>query len=248
MEAEFSAALLNRQARLPQDLAHWNQGETSRRFQVYRNNFSVSLIDALQDTFPVCCALTGVDFFRALAREYVFQQPPDSPILVHYGHQFADFIDAFEPARALPYLADVARLERLWLDSYHSADVQPMPVDSLASWLKQPEKLQRARLMLAPACQWLGSDFPVLSIWQAHQPASGIELGNLPLERAETLLLTRPGLQVNLHSVEPDAAVFLTRLQQGFIFSAAIADLNFDLVALLQVLVQQGALVDFSTD
>lgn len=248
MQADFAAALLNRQARLPQDLAHWNQGETSRRFQIYRNNFVVALIDALQETFPVCCALTGVDFFRALAREYVFQQPPESPILVHYGHHFADFINAFEPARALPYLADMARLERLWLDSYHSADVQPMPVDTLASWLNKPEKLQQARLVLAPACQWLASDFPVLSIWQAHQPTSDIALGNLPLDGAETLLLTRPALQVEVHSLEPDAAVFLTRLEQGFIFSAAIADLNFDLVALLQVLVQQGALVDFSID
>lgn len=247
MQAEFADALLNRQAATPTDLAHWNSGITSHRFQVYRNNFTVSLVDALQDTFPVCCALTGVDFFRALAREYLFRNPPSSPMLVEYGHRFADFIDTFEPVRTLPYLADIARLERHWLSSYHSADSQPMSLERLTLSLNQPEKLQHACLVLAPSCYWLSSDYPVLSIWQAHQSDSRVALQELSLDRAESVLLTRPALQVDLHSLQPDAAIFLTRSHQGLVFSEAMVGLDFDLVGLLQILVQQAAVIDFLT-
>jgi len=248
MQADFAEALLTRQPSEPNGLKHWRDAETSHRFGVYRNNFNHSLIDALQDIFPVCCALTGTEFFRAMAREYVYQYPPSSPVLVHYGEHFADFIEAFEPARSLPYLADVARLERLWLSSYHSADGQSISVEQLTALLNQPNQLEQARLTLAPACQWLSSEFAVFSIWQAHQPKSEIRLRDLTLNSSETVLLTRPALHVQLHLIEPDAAIFLSRLHQGQVFSDAMTGLEFDLVALLQVLVQQGALTGLLTD
>lgn len=248
MQADFAAALLHQDGTEPKNLAHWHNGETAHRFQVYRNNFTVSLIDALQDIFPVCCALTGVDFFRAMARDYVYQYPPSSPVLVQYGEHFADFVGAFEPARSLPYLADVARLERLWLSSYHSADSQPISAEQLTACLNKPQQLQQARVQLAPACRWLSSDYGVLSIWQAHQPNSDIALREVNLTSTETVLLTRPALQVELHKLETDAGIFLSRLGQHQTFSDAVTGLDFDLIALLQILVQQGALVGLITD
>ncbi|PTY37751.1 hypothetical protein BGP77_14820 [Saccharospirillum sp. MSK14-1] len=246
MQAEFADALLRRQANEPDHLKRWDDGATAHRFGVYRNNFSVSLIDALQDIFPVVCALTGVDFFRALAREYVYQHPPNSPVLVFYGEQFADFIDAFEPARALPYLADVARLERRWLNTYHSADCQAVSIEQLSALLHQPQQLEQAKLTIAPACQWLASDYAVGSIWRAHQPNSDVTLQDVVLNRAETVLLTRPALEVQLHTIESDAGIFLDRLRQGCVFSEAIEGLEFNLVSLLQILVQQSALTGLS--
>lgn len=248
MQADFAAALLSRQSSAPNSLKHWRDAETSHRFGIYRNNFSHSLSDALQDIFPVCCAITGTEFFRAMAREYIYQYPPNSPVLVHYGEHFADFIAAFEPARSLPYLADVARLERLWLSSYHSADSQPLSAERLTAWLNQPEQLEQARLKLAPACQWLSSDFSVYSIWQAHQPHNDIRLRDLILSTSETVLITRPALQVQLHRLEADAGIFLSRLHRGELFSSAMTDLEFDLVTLLQLLLQQGALTGLATD
>ncbi|MFG1495586.1 DNA-binding domain-containing protein [Saccharospirillum sp. HFRX-1] len=248
MQADFAQALLSRQAREPSNLKRWHDAETSHRFGIYRNNFSHSLIEALQDIFPVCCALTGTEFFRAMARDYVYQYPPSSPVLVHYGEYFADFIEAFEPARSLPYLADMARLERLWLSSYHSANSQPLSVEQLTAVLNQPQQLEQARLKLSPACQCLSSDFAVLSVWQAHQPQSKIRLRDLTLNSAETVLLTRPALHVQLHLIEPDAGTFVSRLHQGQVFSDAMTGLEFDLIALLQVLVQQGALTGLLTD
>ena len=55
--------------------------------------------------------IVGEEFFAAMARAFVTEQPPCTPLLATYGDQLAAFIAAFEPAREIAYLADVARLE-----------------------------------------------------------------------------------------------------------------------------------------
>ena len=46
-----------------------------------------------------------------MAGAFARQSPPRSRLLAHYGEGFAEFIERFEPARLVPYLADMARLE-----------------------------------------------------------------------------------------------------------------------------------------
>jgi hypothetical protein len=72
------------------------------------------LTEALKDAFPAVHRIVGPEFFQAMARAYIVLEPPRSPILLDYGAGFPDFIGEFEPAAVLPYLADVARIERAW--------------------------------------------------------------------------------------------------------------------------------------
>src|SRR5918994_1679990 len=62
-------------------------------------------------SFPATMRITGVDFFRAMARFHVRAKPPTSPLLFEYGRDFPDFIERYEYARSMPWLADVARLQ-----------------------------------------------------------------------------------------------------------------------------------------
>jgi len=118
----FASALLDPARPVPSGLATWNGSDPVARFAVYRNNVVVSLVAALADTFPVVRELVGEEFFTAMARLYVAEQPPLSPVLAHYGDGFADWVVQFEPAAAVPCLADMARLERARVRAYHAAD------------------------------------------------------------------------------------------------------------------------------
>ena len=69
--ANFAAALLDPAAPCPSGLVTWNGSDAAQRFGVYRNNVTVSLIDAVADTFPVVQQLVGADFFRAMAGAFV---------------------------------------------------------------------------------------------------------------------------------------------------------------------------------
>src|SRR6266576_6442706 len=89
---------------------------------------------ALKSRFPVVEKIVGEEFFAAMARVFVLKQPPRSPLLAIYGDEFAAFIATFEPARELPYLADVARLEAARTHSYHAADATPLGADHFAGF------------------------------------------------------------------------------------------------------------------
>src|SRR5207237_10685968 len=129
----FSEALLDRDRPVPPGPVGPDGEPSPRRFGVYRNNVVASLAAALKDTFPAICRIVGEEFFGAMARSYVLQAPPASPILLDYGDSFPDFIAGFEPAATLPYLADVARIERAWNEAYHAAEAAPLDPTAFAA-------------------------------------------------------------------------------------------------------------------
>jgi hypothetical protein len=122
----FAAALMDPALPLPGGLVDPDGEPSVRRFAVYRNNVVVGLTETLKDAFPAVHRIVGADFFQAIARAYVVVEPPQSPILLDYGAGFPDFIRQFEPAAVLPYLADVARIERAWTEAYHAPEASPI--------------------------------------------------------------------------------------------------------------------------
>ena len=247
----FATALLDPSAPRPPGLRAWNGSDPSPRFDVHRNNATTSLVRALEDGFPVACALVGAEFFRAMAREYVRAEPPRSPVLIEYGGGFADFIAGFAPASSLPFLADVARLERARLEAFHAADAEPMDAPAFAPWLRAPEALMRRRAVLHPSLRLVPRAHCVLDLWRAHQPGDEDRLPEA-LEAAagegrRDLLVLRPRLEVQAWELPPGAYASLSALQSGAAvgdaLSAAADDPGFELAAVVAVLVQHGALV-----
>ncbi len=147
-QTRFAQAVQDPASALPQGLTSKGGRNDPLRFAVYRNNVHVSLVNALTKGFPVVRALVGEEFFTAMARVFVGQTKPSSPMLFQYGENFPDFIAEFPPAASLPYLSDVARLECAWTRAYHAADDPILTVDALADL--QPPRPRRRRNGLAP--------------------------------------------------------------------------------------------------
>lgn len=245
MHEPFHDALLDADSALPSGLTSWNRTDCERRFAVYRNNVVTSLIDVLAGNFPVVQQLVGEAFFRAMGREFVTVNPPTTPIMALYGEHLADFIAAFPPAASVPYLADMAQLEYAIQTSRHSADSQPISADRLASLVEDQEALTHTGVKLAPAVQVLSSNFAIASLWHAHQGSSGADLSQIRLDQPETLMLSRPALEVELHIIDAGAAEFIRNLNQATpLAQAAETAQPFDPVAVLQLLIQQQAITD----
>lgn len=243
--ARFAAALLAPALPPPAGLKVWNGSDPAKRFGVYRNNVIVSLIDALADSYPVVQALVGAEFFRAMAGEFARRSPPRSPVLAWYGDGFADFIAGFEPVAGLPYLADVARLEWLRVESWHAADATALSPSELTTLLADEARLPAARFTLHPAVRAMRSAHPVVSLWAAHQAEeTDAALAGIDMACAESALLVRPELSVEIIPLEPGATEFVANLQAGLPFATAVStDAPFDLPALLGLLIGKGALV-----
>lgn len=206
----FATALLDPAQPVPAGVRSPRQTADSKRFAVYRNNVFVSLVGALEKRFPVTRRLVGDEFFRGMARSYAGDVRPSSPLLFHYGDSFPEFIRQFPPAAALAYLGDVARLETLWSDAYHAADHAPLPLATLATL--PPERVGALRFVPHPATRLLRSDFPVGSIWAAHQ---GESVGPLRSSAAEAVLIVRPAAEVQVHILPAADAGFAEALLAG---------------------------------
>lgn len=245
-QADFAAALLDPGLPCPPGLRAWNGSDPLRRLAVYRNNVVSSLIDALADTFPVVQQLVGSEFFRAMAAEFVRRFPPRSRVLALYGGGFAAFVAGFAPAAALPYLADVARLEFARQQACHAGDAEPIADAALAQALANPEALAGARFGWHPSLQVIESPHAVVSLWAAHQIDGDIPA--LAIDRAEQAVVLRDGLDVLVLRVDAATARFVDRTRAGVAFGTAAAEAAavgpaFDLGAALALLMHHRALV-----
>src|SRR5215210_2786457 len=143
-------------------------------FAVYRNTCARGAVEALRAAFPTVDALIGEHAFTNAALDYRMHCPPPSPVLSDYGSDFAEFLARQPWTGELPYLADVARLDRLWLECFLSS---------------------------APATRiaWLAT--PAMTIWQAHRRRDGFaELE--PEWREEGALFTCLGEAVHAEQID----------------------------------------------
>ncbi|MDQ7957711.1 MAG: DNA-binding domain-containing protein [Pseudomonadota bacterium] len=246
-QARFAAALLDPLAPVPQGLVGPDGVPSTTRFNVYRNNVVAGLVATLTDAYPVVHRIVGDAFFAAMARLYVATDPPASPVMLDYGRGFADFIDRFEPAKVLPYLADTARLERAWVEAYHAQEARALDVEELV--VLPADVLARLCFTLHPSLRCIRSSSPVLTIWQMNVEAGAPSRVELDGE-GEDVLVLRPAAEVELRVLPPGGAAFVQALGEGLRAVEAMAvaleaDARFDLARNLAGLVDAKAFTGF---
>lgn len=247
LEKRFAASLLDAEGQLPDGLTSVSQPRPVERFNIYRNNVHVSLIEAMESKFPAVRTLVGDEFFRGLARTFIRQAPPRSALITHYGDGFAAYLSTFEHVQDVPYLPDVARLEWLRIEAYNAADAIPLGIDELSAI--DHDRLGETCFELHPSLRLLRSKFPVMSIWQAN--IEGSDLSGINLDDGEDVMVIRPGLDVEILKLPCGACDFIEGLGSGINLedanSAALeADGRFDLQLSLSGLMQAGAIVGVS--
>lgn len=240
-QRDFARALLDPALPPPPGLVSFNGSDPHQRFAVYRNNVVVSLVDALAARFPVVLALVGEDFFRAMARVFVGQHLPRSPLMAEYGEEFPAFIAGFAPAAGLPYLTDVAALEAARTRAYHAADALALGPADFAGIAQ--ETLPDLVVESHPSVQIIVSRFAIVSLWAAHQGT--LDIGEVDPLTPEDALVVRPRLDVEVSRLMPGAAGFLQHLASGKRLGEAAAEAvgahpAFDVAGAFQLLLATG--------
>jgi hypothetical protein len=211
-------------------------------FAVYRNTVMKGSIDALQGNFPAVTRLAGEEWLRAAAAVYVRGALPSTPMLARYGEDFPAFLARFEPAQALPYLAGVARCDRLWTEAHLAADEPVLDGAAIASLA--PERLAELRLRPHVAARWVWfNDAPVAALWlntRAALPVDDIDW------QPDGILVTRPRDAVLTASLSRAGCAFLDACAAGATLAETVArtlgvDPHTDLQALMAQLVAAGA-------
>ena len=238
----FASALLDPVLPIPDGLVGPDGEPGPKRFAVYRNNVVVGLTETLKDAFPAVHRIVGEDFFRAMARSHIRATPPCSPLLSEYGRDFPAFIERYEYASSMPWLADAACIERAWLDAYHAADAEPLPPAALAA--VPQEKLADLDFIAHPATRIVRSRFSAVTIVannRGNDPG-----GRIDASTPEDALITRPDLDVMLRRLPPGGATFVESLMSGRSLGEAAASAleispSFDIAANIAGMIEAGA-------
>ena len=242
-QTTFRSAILNPDEPRPEGLSDGHGRAAGRRFDVYRNNVTVALKDALETAFPVIAKLVGEKNFPILAATFLRAHPPSSPLMMFYGKEMPEFLANFEPTQSIGYLPDVARLELALRQSYHAADTTPLDPSVLQS--TPPDKLMASRVTLAPSARLIRSKWPVHAVWAFNT----IPGSPKPQMAAEDTLVLRANMDPEPHLLPPGAGAFVEALLSYKTFAEALdiathASADFDLSQTLALLIANNALID----
>ncbi len=184
-----------------------------RLFQVYRNNFWISVRDVLSDIYNVVERLVGKQFFDFMTDRFLRHHPPRQGNLHQLGSELPIFLSNFKSVSELPYLSDIARLEWAYHQVFHAADSRRFNPQALLGL--PPNKISQLHFVLQTGSQLLCSSYPIFKIWKRNQEGNE---GSQPIklsEGGESVLVTRPQLEVELHNLDPVDAGFLQYLIAG---------------------------------
>ncbi|BEU25741.1 DNA-binding domain-containing protein [Paraburkholderia caribensis] len=178
-------------------------------------------VDALAANFPTVVRLVGEARFDSAARAFVEGNPPADSHLVTYGKEFPEFLRRTSPVSALDYLADMARLDQLWIETHIAADSDSPVVDALLLATMAPEELDSAVFQIHPATRWLWVDnVPAYTIWSKNQG-----LGDVPEHtewKGEGALFVRGRVTASSREISLGGCAFLDACSLGLAFEPAV--------------------------
>ncbi|MGJ8529749.1 HvfC/BufC family peptide modification chaperone [Maritalea sp.] len=244
-QTEFASSLFNAEAPLPAGIVNPDGIAAPKRFSVYKNNVIVSYLEALAAAYPACKNLVGEEFFNAIGHTYLSEVPPDSQLMILFGKGFAEFLLEYPPAQQIPFLPDIARLERAWRLAYHSADTYPITPEKLA--VLPQDQLGEATIEFLPSFAIVASNFPVFSIWDA---ASNMQpLDDVDPTQSQAAIIVRPEIDVLVHLLPAQFIEPINALKSGKTIgeSAEIGlnnDDSFDFSGLFTLLIQTGSIAE----
>lgn len=224
-QAAIAATLLHGPDHLPIGLFAGNAAAVLRGLRVHANTISHARLVALEETFPRTRNYLGEALFNKLSRAFIEAGGAERRSLTDIGAAFPDWL-------ADPIAADLARIERAWLESYHAADAPPLALSDLAGLGEQA----------------------LLDIAVRRHPATRavtLASGSAPLvdpsfaPEVAALLVTRPGAEVRLFPVAAAAVAALDMAREFCPLGNLIAhldELHPDGGAAIAALIDAGAL------
>lgn len=231
LQQDFAEALHYRPSSASETIADSSFGP-EQLIQVYRNNFIISLSEVLEATYPCCKAVVGEECFAQIARQHVLIQPLGEGNVTDYGDGFSDTINN-QPAlvEAVPYLADLARLE--WLvdrASQHIPINSDFPFEQLA--LITEDNLAQLVMEVAEPVYSFDAPYPVASLWQM---ITQDQIEQIDLSQPESVIIQHRPQGMQVLATTPSATALLRLCQQG----KPLGEADEAMLAILGELIQQ---------
>lgn len=176
----------------------------SELMKVYQNAYQDRFINSLKASYSAVCRLVGDDFFAFLANKYLQENPPQKGCLQHYGHYFSKFLSTVKECENLPYLLDLANLERYYEQCYHGSNSIYNYSDINNMNPSNDKYIKSIRVSYL-----LSSKYPILDIWRLtnNSPTLNINKGG------DNVLLFKYSDKITVMRLSQSNFYFLTKFK-----------------------------------
>lgn len=207
-QAAIAGTLLHGPGHLPSGLFAGDDSAVLRGLRVHANTISHARLVALEESFPRTRDYLGEAEFNLLSRTFIEHGGAQGRSLTDIGAGFSNWL-------ADPRAADLARIEWLWLESYHAAEAPALALADLADCDEAALLALRVRRHPATRVVALVSDAaPLVDATFAADTAA--------------LLITRPDAEVRLFATGAVEVALLAGADNIFTLGNLIADLAED--------------------
>jgi Putative DNA-binding domain len=192
----------------------------AERLGIYANAYFYRLHDILKEDFPCTYTVLGDINFHNLITGYLIEYPPSEPSVLYAGRHLPRYLqtlrwpDGISPSQ-FPFLADLARLERVSIDVFHGPDAQILEQETLRAI--PPDGWPSLGIRLHPAAQILDVESRVDTLMTTIKQGQPWEP---PQRTPATILVWRQMAQVHYRSLEPGERAALRTAAAGADFAS----------------------------
>lgn len=201
-------------------------GVNIERLNIYRNGYFRSAIETLVSNYPAVYTLLGSELFRHLAKQFVVQHPPSFGSLVGYGVEFPAFLETSDVRHQLPYLSDIAKLDRGWLQVYFAADCEPLTPGRVYELLSLGGDTGLEKIGVVSALTLVSLSYPISVVWQLLKDNGGLDKAIELSPGAEHALIWRSGDIVLVRVLPAHEFSFFSCLLAGMSFEEAVESIS----------------------
>ncbi|HEV8268999.1 MAG TPA: putative DNA-binding domain-containing protein, partial [Thermoanaerobaculia bacterium] len=170
------------------------------------------LLEVLEAEYPAVRFVLGAEAFGSLASRHLATFPPSTFDLAHVGRHLPAYIAADPLAEDLPFLPDLATLERAVSEAFVAADSEPVRLERVLAL--GARAAGEVSVRLSPGTALVRSIWPIHQVWKARlwNPEDvGVELE----AGKEALLVHRPGERVLVTKVDEETARLVDTFRDG---------------------------------
>ena len=195
------------------------------------------LHDSICEDFPKVIAIVGQEKFSEIIKEYLRVYPPSSFSLRFAGERMVGFLNSHSLTLQYPFLAELARLEYAFIESFDAADANLLTSETLQQ--TPPQLWGELFFQLIPAAQLKSFHWQVDRLWE-NETCCADELTGL-LKKTD-LMLWRQDYEVKYRRLDSVEAELLPLVARGIHF-AELCERTLELLPADQAITTLGGYV-----
>ena len=179
------------------------------RVDVYADMYFYRLLDVLKEDYPATLAVLGESHFHNLITGYLVEHRPARPSVMWVGKLLPDFLRD-HPLRAdVPFVADLAVLEREIVDVFCAADARALEASEMKG--VPPERWGAVKIRRIPASALLSVEWRVVELLHAVEDKREWKS---PRRGRNRILVWRRNSRVSYREINPREASALAMLER----------------------------------